>query len=132
MKIKGNDGITRNFGICSKDLITDRYSEAYCFECGEKFGVHDTHILIPMFREHSCWKQVKPRLTTIVSTLGYLDGIPMFETAICPECGVVCQATYSAPGGRLRTDYTCTHFSDLCSTGGNGVGFMFWITRDEI
>lgn len=54
MKIKCNDGKVRRFQICKQNYATFRYEEAICLECGKEFGVHDTKILKPMFKEHVC------------------------------------------------------------------------------
>jgi len=56
MKLKCIDGIVREF-ILSSDNGRDR--EAYCVHCGYKFGVHDTAILKPEFRKHTCKIMVK-------------------------------------------------------------------------
>ena len=54
MKLKCNDGATRTFEIACIDPISSRYIEAYCVLCGHLFGVHDTKILKPEFKEHIC------------------------------------------------------------------------------
>lgn len=54
MKLKCNDGIVRRFEISKSDGFSLTLQEAYCVECLEPFGVHDTHILKPLFKEHSC------------------------------------------------------------------------------
>ena len=63
MKLKCDDGITRNFHVCLLDGDYDPYgngerclgdTEAYCMECGAGFGYHDTKILKPEFRRHVC------------------------------------------------------------------------------
>jgi hypothetical protein len=65
MKIKCNDGIVRRFQPATPQTVVTAYGpketgymgEARCLECGEQFGVHDTLILKPRFREHSCKNQ---------------------------------------------------------------------------
>lgn len=54
MKIKCNDGIVRVFIISKLDNITDKLMESYCLNCGKEFGVHDTKILKPEFKNHIC------------------------------------------------------------------------------
>lgn len=42
----------------TKNYDNDFYnSEAYCKECGLRFGVHDTKVLKPKFKAHVCKKQ---------------------------------------------------------------------------
>lgn len=53
MKIKCNDGVTREFTTCKK-LGYNYYSEAYCNECGRTFGVGHTNLIKGMFRSHIC------------------------------------------------------------------------------
>jgi len=53
MKIKCNDGVTREFTTCKK-LGYNYYSEAYCNECGETFGVGYTNLIKEKFRSHTC------------------------------------------------------------------------------
>jgi hypothetical protein len=60
MKLKCNDGITRTFQLPWKDSLGD-YQDAFCEECGKSFGVHDTKILKPMFKEHTCIQENSPR-----------------------------------------------------------------------
>lgn len=56
MKLKCNDGIVRRFRPA---LYLDIYEncEGRCEECGEEFGIHDTKILKPRFKEHVCKKE---------------------------------------------------------------------------
>jgi hypothetical protein len=55
MKLKCNDGLVREFVVAHVGFDgPHEYVEAYCRECGEGFGIHDTHILKPKFKEHSC------------------------------------------------------------------------------
>lgn len=53
MKIKCNDGVTREFTTCKK-LGFNEYSEAYCNECGETFGIGYINIIKERFRRHAC------------------------------------------------------------------------------
>ena len=57
MRIKGVDGILRNFEVSKMNLVFCTYSEAKCKKCGFKFGVHDTKFLIPEFKKHICKKE---------------------------------------------------------------------------
>jgi len=61
MKIRCNDGVTRQFRIAKTDgdrlpdgTRSQGSIEAACEECDAPFGVHDTKILKPMFRKHRC------------------------------------------------------------------------------
>jgi hypothetical protein len=54
MKLKCNDGITRDFEVCSIGGWFNTYCPAYCKNCLQDFGVHDTKILKPLFKEHVC------------------------------------------------------------------------------
>ena len=61
MRLRCRDGIVRNFAVSRCDgerlpngKIQQGNYEARCLECGELFGVHDLHILKPMFRKHTC------------------------------------------------------------------------------
>jgi len=60
MKLRGSDGVVRNFSVsrCDGDLINgvrqEGFKEAQCTECGMGFGVHDTRVLKPRFKAHSC------------------------------------------------------------------------------
>lgn len=62
MKIKCNDNVIREFCISKNKTTMTRggpvetggINEAYCMECGEEFGCHDTYILKPIFRKHIC------------------------------------------------------------------------------
>ena len=69
---------------------------------------------------------MKPRLTTVKSEWSFENHQ---EFAICPECGHKNIAEYKEfeTGERLIITDGCYHFSDLVSTGGNGVGFMFYV-----
>lgn len=59
MKIRCNDGKVRHFQISKIDPDGIRFfnEEAKCLECGEEFGMHDTRVLKPMFKEHVCKKE---------------------------------------------------------------------------
>lgn len=52
MRLKCNDGIVREF--LPAEYALSGSSEGTCWECGEEFGVHDTKILKPIFKAHSC------------------------------------------------------------------------------
>lgn len=69
----------------------------------------------------------KPHLTTISSKW---DMPNHTESAYCPVCEKKNIAEYKkySYGEALTPTDTCEHFSDLCSTGGTGVGFLFWVT----
>jgi len=54
MKLKCSDGVVRSFSIASYNELFGDYTEARCNLCGELFGVHDTHILKPRFKQHRC------------------------------------------------------------------------------
>ena len=54
MKIKCADGIMRRFEICKYDKVFYCYIESSCLECGALFGVSDTRILKPKWKEHIC------------------------------------------------------------------------------
>lgn len=69
MKIKCDDGLTRNFepAHCDGDYVPPKkralyggmkrfqaFSDAMCLECGEEFGCHSTNVLKPTFRKHDC------------------------------------------------------------------------------
>ena len=61
MKLKCNDGVVRNFQISREEgsrfpdgRSVMKNTEAYCKGCGNYFGVHDTKILKPIFKEHVC------------------------------------------------------------------------------
>ncbi len=54
MKLKCKDKLTRRFRVSFYDSISNRWVEGECLECGKKFGVHDTHILKTMFKNHIC------------------------------------------------------------------------------
>ncbi len=68
MKLKCNDGFTRNFSIARVDgeQMPDGsrhggFTEASCEECGVTFGCHDTSILKPRFKNHVCKRMNKRR-----------------------------------------------------------------------
>lgn len=70
MKLKCNDGIVRKFSVAytDGDYLTggrraNGSSDAYCVECGNSFGCHDTYILKPKFKNHVC-KDGVPALTS--------------------------------------------------------------------
>jgi hypothetical protein len=56
MKLRCNDGVVRRFEISrmAPDYVWRQWLEAQCLDCGHLFGVHDTKILKPRFKEHSC------------------------------------------------------------------------------
>ena len=54
MKLKCIDGKVRSFVICRIHIIDGRYNEGRCEKCKESFGVHNTKILKPLFKEHVC------------------------------------------------------------------------------
>lgn len=54
MKLKCDDGVTREFETTKLNPYSGKYTESYCVECGEEFGVHDTKILKPEFKKHIC------------------------------------------------------------------------------
>jgi hypothetical protein len=59
MKLKCIDGVVRNFIVCQfgdfyDGCLCQEYSEAYCSDCLETFGRHDTKILKPIFKNHIC------------------------------------------------------------------------------
>ncbi len=61
MKLKCDDGVVRTFhiAVCDGDPLgggryAEGYREAMCDHCGHPFGVHDTKVLKPLFRAHSC------------------------------------------------------------------------------
>lgn len=39
--------------------VFGEYDEAKCLECELMFGVHDTSLLRPIFREHICKKETE-------------------------------------------------------------------------
>jgi len=62
MKLKCVDGIVRRFSICEKiggydGTVHHETTEAYCVECWKSFGRHDTKILKPLFKKHTCGEQ---------------------------------------------------------------------------
>ncbi len=61
IKLQCQDGVVRDFFVahCDGDLLpngtrSNGSSEAGCNECGKLFGVHDTKVLKPRFRDHIC------------------------------------------------------------------------------
>lgn len=54
MKLKCIDGKVRSFFISRNAEGRGPGSEAECKHCRKKFGVHDTRLLIPKFKEHVC------------------------------------------------------------------------------
>jgi len=59
MKIKCNDGIVRRFSISEPEpsgiKVNDSFMmESICMECGQGFGIHDTKILKPRWKQHIC------------------------------------------------------------------------------
>jgi len=58
MKIRGPDGIVRNFRIPNLTL-----DEGLCEDCGERFGCSDTKILKLRFKKHTCIKNPKVAAT---------------------------------------------------------------------
>jgi hypothetical protein len=54
MKLKCKDGVVRRFNISSFNDNFNIFTEGKCLECGKEFGVHDTGILKPKFKEHIC------------------------------------------------------------------------------
>jgi len=56
MKLKCVDGKVRDFYLPGYSDISGWY-EAECSRCGKKFGVHDTYILKPLFKSHTCGKK---------------------------------------------------------------------------
>lgn len=54
MKLKCNDGKVRRFSIAEYQAGHGSYSESRCLECGETFGIHDTKVLKPQWKEHVC------------------------------------------------------------------------------
>ena len=65
MKLRCDDGKVRRFkssrcdGEWRHNVRVQHSEEAECLECGELFGVHDLHILKPMFRVHVCKEGIK-------------------------------------------------------------------------
>lgn len=60
MRLRCDDGLVRRFSTAHTDGEFTRSGrvneshEAECLECGEQFGVHDLHILKPIFLKHVC------------------------------------------------------------------------------
>ena len=56
MRLKCDDGIVREFRIphCDGERGIAGEWEAMCLECSECFGYHDTRILKPIFKAHTC------------------------------------------------------------------------------
>jgi len=54
VKIKCDDDIVRHFSVCKFNETYCHYNESECLECGVLFGVHDTKMLKPKWRKHSC------------------------------------------------------------------------------
>jgi len=53
MKLKCDDGIVREFSLSGISSI-QTWFEAECTHCLKGFGVHDTRILKPLFKAHTC------------------------------------------------------------------------------
>nr|BAP25605.1 hypothetical protein [Clostridium botulinum] len=58
MKLRCNDGIVRAFTLPWTNNLNQE-QEAQCLECGKYFGIHDTEILKPLFKEHTCNSKIK-------------------------------------------------------------------------
>lgn len=62
MKVRCKDGLVRAFkpAYCDGDRLPNGArqdmgnSESRCLLCGEAFGVHDTKVLLPHWRNHIC------------------------------------------------------------------------------
>jgi hypothetical protein len=61
MKVKCKDDIVREFSVSRINDLTGKYMEACCLECGYRFGVHDTKVLKPEFKQHICKTEVKTK-----------------------------------------------------------------------
>lgn len=58
MKIKCNDGKIRKFVISKYSKVFCDYTESYCSICTYSFGVHDTSVLKPIWKEHICKEEM--------------------------------------------------------------------------
>ena len=54
MKLKCIDNIVREFSTSEYCVILRGYTDSKCLKCGKIFGVHDTKILKPLWKEHIC------------------------------------------------------------------------------
>lgn len=54
MKLKCLDGKVRQFRTASWDDCFNTGISALCLECDKRFGVHDTKVLKPLFKQHIC------------------------------------------------------------------------------
>ncbi len=63
MKVKCDDGVTREFSICRPtDQFAREATDSTCAGCGYNFGVHDTRWLKPHWKAHVCLNDSgKPR-----------------------------------------------------------------------
>jgi hypothetical protein len=68
MKVKCNDGIVRSFQIAYNkgDIMymggkAQVDSDAFCEDCEENFGSHDSKTLKPLFRAHICGVKTRPK-----------------------------------------------------------------------
>ena len=60
MKVRCKDGLIRTFRPAYTDerlpngTRQEGYAESICLLCNEPFGVHDTKVLLPRWRNHIC------------------------------------------------------------------------------
>ena len=54
MRLKCIDGKVREFEIAGFNIVSGKWDEGACLQCGYLFGVHDTRILRPLFKKHVC------------------------------------------------------------------------------
>ncbi len=54
MKLKCIDGIVRRFSPAKFIEAYNEYIDSECLECGYNFDVHDTWVLKPRWKNHTC------------------------------------------------------------------------------
>lgn len=92
MKLKCNDGIVRELTLPFTSL--NKQNEAFCCQCGEQFGIHDTKILKEMFKKHNCKVKIYEMPKKIKSKLRKLANIAIEKQQLEIEIGNIFEEEY--------------------------------------
>lgn len=125
MKVKCDDGVTRDFAVARTDgeaLSGGRHaegsSEARCMECGEEFGVRSTYVLRPKFKAHSC--------KTIVLKPGII--ILDLDNCISDDSWRLDRIDWNA----MTPTQRCHDYHSLCGFDSSGNRDLFKTTQHSI